>query len=64
MLTTDGAKSLNDKRWNSPESLNARAEKHIAALVALAPPLSQTQRARLSALLTPAHKNKNEEKKP
>lgn len=41
-------------RWDSAESRNARAEKRINELVALAPPLTESQRAKLAALLASA----------
>lgn len=40
------------KRWQSAASRNERAEKHIAKLIELAPPLTATQRAKLQALLS------------
>lgn len=50
-LNADSARAISQKRWNTPEARNKRAEKHIEALVAIAPPLTAVQRAKLRALL-------------
>lgn len=39
------------RRWDSDASRIERAEKRINELVALAPPLTESQRAKLAALL-------------
>lgn len=51
LFTTEAARENIRKRWDSPESRNARAEKRIQQLVEIAPPLTESQKARLRALL-------------
>lgn len=54
------AKAVNTKRWAASEE--ERITKRIDDLVAKAPALTESQRAKLAALLsTPAEKNTNKE---